>query len=119
MKSYDSNTPEVFAGAVAFTFVLVAIVFFVYDMFVQRRNTKLVEKAAQSNAVISSMFPGAIRDRLIGPDAETEQQRKSKGNLKTFLTDSHTGDGARATKEKPLADLFLETTVSAMQGQVL
>ncbi len=44
-QSYDNNTPEVFAGVVAFTFVLVAVVFFLYDVFVQRRQNKVMATA--------------------------------------------------------------------------
>ena len=48
---YDSNTPEIFAAVVAATFVMVAVVFFVYDIFVQKRNNNLIQKAAQTNAI--------------------------------------------------------------------
>jgi hypothetical protein len=52
-ESYDSNTPEVYAAIVAVTFVAVAIMFFLYDIAVTRRNENLVAKAAQSNAIVS------------------------------------------------------------------
>jgi len=56
------------------------------------------------------MFPGAIRDRLIGPDATTETTKKGK-NLKTFMSSSHDGTGGGDSSDAPLADLFLEATV--------
>jgi hypothetical protein len=52
-ESYDSNTPEVYAAIVAVTFVTVAIMFFLYDVAVTRRNDNLVAKAARSNAIVS------------------------------------------------------------------
>jgi hypothetical protein len=52
-ESYDSNTPEVYAAIVASTFVAIAIMFFLYDVAVTRRNENLVAKAAQSNAIVS------------------------------------------------------------------
>ena len=65
VKSYETNTPEIFAIVVAFTFVLVAVVFFIYDFLVTRHNDKLVVNAARSNALLTSMFPDNIRDRLM------------------------------------------------------
>ena len=41
----------------AFTFVPVTIVFFIYDIMVQRRNETIVVTAARSNAIVSSTFP--------------------------------------------------------------
>ena len=91
---------------VAFTFVLVAVVFLIYDLLVQHRNEKIVVTAARSNAIVSSMFPDAIRDRLLHQnDAQSKQ-----GHLKSYLMNGE-GDGTGSMSSKPLADLFLETTV--------
>ena len=90
----------------AFTFILVAAVFYIYDLLVQRRNEKIVVTAARSNAIVSSMFPDAIRDRLLHQNTVKSKQ----GHLKSFLmngTDEESGN----MSSKPLADLFLETTV--------
>ena len=104
---YITNTPKIYAAVVAFTFVLVAMVFFIYDILVQHRNEKIVLNAARSNAIVSSIFPDAIRDRLLQPD-EISTKRKGSG-LKSYLL---TGEGDIGnTSSKPLADLFLETTI--------
>lgn len=84
--------------------------FLLYDIAVTRRNENLVSKAAQSNAIVSSLFPESIKNRLISQQ-ENEQQNRSnlrskKGNLKAFLN-----TGEQLLTQKPLADLFLETTV--------
>ncbi|CAB9496653.1 Receptor-type guanylate cyclase gcy [Seminavis robusta] len=109
-SSYDSNTPEFFATIVAITFVVVAVVFFVYDVAVFNRNENLVVKAAQSIAIVSAVFPDNIRDRLMGQqDDQNSLNRSSKGNLKAFLNN---GTGMSGDcNQKPLADLFLDTTV--------
>ena len=111
--SYDSNTPEIYAAVVAITFACVAIVFFVYDLFVFKRNENLVNKAAQTMNIVNSIFPGNIRDRIMDEKQEQQEmrQRKSKGGkLKAFMKDGSTADGHRGAR-KPLADLFLETTI--------
>ena len=45
-------------------FVLLAAIFFIYDRQVQRRNHKMVHTAARSGAIVSSIFPLAVRQRL-------------------------------------------------------
>jgi class 3 adenylate cyclase len=92
---------------VACTFVLVAIVFAIYDILVHRRNEKIVVTAARSNAIVSSMFPDAIRDRLLQQNGAATGSTK---NLKSFLVDGDTDASIGATS-RPLADLFLETTI--------
>jgi hypothetical protein len=52
---YRINTQMNFSFEVALTFVLVAVVFLIYDIFAQNRNEKL--SASESNAIVSSLFP--------------------------------------------------------------
>jgi len=108
--AYDSDTPRVFACVVASTFVAMALVFFIYDIFVQRRNDRIIEQAARANAIVSSLFPSTIRDRMIGEHADI----KGAKNLKAFMANkngSSSNLGATKFDSKPLADLFLNTTV--------
>lgn len=107
---YDTNTPEVFVAVVSMTFALMVLVFVIYDVLVQRRNNKLILNAAQSNAIVSSMFPSQIRDRLIGSgNGETTVGART---LKSYMnTNSAKEAGTGSQVSKPLADLFLETTV--------
>ncbi|CAB9496705.1 Receptor-type guanylate cyclase gcy [Seminavis robusta] len=110
--AYDSNTPETFAIVVAVTFVVVALVFFMYDTFVQMRNTNLIMKAARTNAIVTSLFPENMRDRL-AEEAEQAQAAKKKkgGNLKEFIDDRGENNSKFTFTTKPLADLYLDTTV--------
>ncbi|CAB9515790.1 Receptor-type guanylate cyclase gcy [Seminavis robusta] len=111
--TYDSNTPETFAITIAVTFVIVAIVFFVYDLVVFKRNENLVAKAAQSNAIVTSLFPEHMRERLMH-EKEEDQLTKDKSGRRNTLSKS-LSDGTFAEEssrvQKPLADLYLETTV--------
>ena len=47
-----------------------AIVFLVYDLFVQKRNYNLIVKAAQTNAIVYSLFPNKNNDLGDGKDVE-------------------------------------------------
>jgi Adenylate and Guanylate cyclase catalytic domain len=78
--------------------------------FVQHRNTKVVGAAARSNAIVSSLFPTAVRDRLM---QQRENDSKTR-NFRGFLADK--SDHNLNPKEllfqtKPIADLFPETTI--------
>ena len=106
--AYDSNTPEKFAIIVASTFFLVALVFVIYDVLVYQRNNKIISSAARSNAIVTQLFPENIRDKLIGQDrSETNPLSPTSNGLNSFFVDGDVGDSSM----RPLADLFLETTV--------
>lgn len=89
--------------------MVVILIFVVYDISVQRRNQMIVSNAARSNAIVSSLFPAHIRDRLL------ERQENNNGpadttasKMRSFLKTNETHEVA---KSKPLAELFLETTL--------
>eukprot|EP00934_Nitzschia_sp_Nitz4_P000393 Nitzschia sp. Nitz4//scaffold129_size63868//17137//21252//NITZ4_006196-RA/size63868-processed-gene-0.67-mRNA-1//-1//CDS//3329534896//393//frame0 len=92
-----------------------AVAFHTYDVFVQRRNEKLVKNAARSNAIVASLFPSNIRDRLLNVPqhpAVDDNQKKRTGSigLKQFMSGGMVA-GGDLTNGKPLADLFLECTI--------
>jgi len=70
------------------------LVFVVYDILVQRRQELVMRTATNANAVVSSLFPSSIQQRML-QDAE-EQRALRKGNsgkgdkadLKNFLEES-------------------------------
>ena len=101
---YKSDAPLIYAIVVGASFIAMACVFFVYDMFVQQRNNKLVTNAARSNAIVTSLFPSHIRDQFIGPNAH----QNTTGDV---LSSKNTKDVTDFIKSKPMADLYLETTV--------
>jgi class 3 adenylate cyclase len=105
------------------TFILVAVVFFVYDMYVQRRNMIMINNAARSNAIVTSMFPAQIRERLL-----LQQQQENKKNMdknrelddtfddgdendNDYKKHQHFGIGRGSGGSGALADLFLDCTV--------
>jgi class 3 adenylate cyclase len=108
---YVTRGPIMITSAVAMVFVFTAAMFLFYDRLVERRQVFILAKATQSTAIVSSLFPKQVRDRLL----QTESDKKggtvalaSNHRLKTFLTgdDKANDDGAR-----PIADLFPHCTV--------
>ena len=60
------------------------------------------------------MFPDIMRDRLMGDkeeEAKKNASKNKKGNLRSFLNDNTDGGDGGIQNSKPLADLYLETTV--------
>lgn len=117
---YDTNTPEIFAATIAATFVLVVIVFLVYDCMVKRRNDKLVTNAAQSNALVSNLFPGMFKDRVI--NERNKNLASPTKNLTSAISNATTGKQSQSNSIQsldddpskaslPLADFFRETTI--------
>jgi hypothetical protein len=126
-RAYDSQTPQNFSMVIASTFCFMAVVFFIYDVTVYERNQKILSDAARINNIVKQIFPETIRDRLL---LQQQQQRENqrmptngKGlNRTASLTDLYSSPnaknhsmvkshGASNQVQKPLADLFLETTV--------
>jgi class 3 adenylate cyclase len=108
---YVTERPIIVTFAVAMVFVFTAVLFLVYDRLVERRQVLILAKATQSTAIVSSLFPKQVRDRLM----QTENNRKggtvalaSNHRLKTFLTDD---DKANDVGGQPIADLFPHCTV--------
>jgi class 3 adenylate cyclase len=124
VEGYRTNQPTIFATAIAVTFFLMAMTFLIYDRFVNRRNAKVVNAAARSNAIVSSLFPSNVRDRIY---EEAEEKNKAAKNssmlapqsrLKDFLNNGgfdaevlEDEDDIAVFKTKPIAELFPETTI--------
>jgi hypothetical protein len=49
--------------------VFTSLVFLLYDRLVERRQ-KVMSTAVQSSAIVSSLFPSQVRDRLFPIDGE-------------------------------------------------
>jgi class 3 adenylate cyclase len=120
-QGYKSSLPIVFTSLVAATFFLMALTFLVYDRFVHRRNIKVVNAAARSNAIVSSLFPSNVRDRLFeDAKARSDVNQAAHSRLKTFLHNGDSSDTAITDenahhsdffKTKPIAELFPHTTI--------
>lgn len=118
-----STTAIMYTTAILLSFVVMAIIFLIYDRFVRSRNEKVVIAAARSNAIVSSLFPSNVRARLLaekGTDEDNTGKGKGRNDpnrstLKGFLAGETQQDtemqDADVYKSKPIADLFPETTV--------
>lgn len=120
-SEWESRLPTVFASVVAAAFIVMALVFYMYDRNVRQRNKKVVSAAAKTERVVASLFPSNIRDRLLAEEEDFERRQVERGartQLKDFL--AHEGETSMVEMEetddimfktRPIADLFPETTI--------
>ena len=109
---YKTMIPAVFTTVIAVAFFLMAFFFFAYDRYVTMRNNKVLLQAAKSNAIVSSLFPVAVRERLFNNEnsSNTKGKRSSRGplKLKNFLLGE--GGDQNEMQSRPIADLFPNCT---------
>jgi class 3 adenylate cyclase len=118
---YRSNKPYLHACVVLFLFLATAMTFVLYDFFVQRRQKIVMATAKHTTAVVSSLFPKSVRDRIL-EDAREQALHGSapskvslfgalpRSQLKSFLDKGNNTDHY-VYDTKPIADLFSEATI--------
>ena len=113
VSRYKTKIPVIFTSIVAVVFLVMTAAFFIYDRSVNRRNSKVEGAAVRSNALVASLFPTNVREKLYEQAEEEEKMAsvtKTQAKLNQFLnTASPTGtnlneDGAFAGK--PIAELL-------------
>jgi hypothetical protein len=78
---YRSNRPGLYMVAVGLMAVAVLFSFWMYHCFVERRQTAVVKAARRSQAIVGSLFPSVVHDRLftqVEQQEEQEQQQQQK-----------------------------------------
>ena len=129
---YPIDTPTAVALMMAAVFVIILLLFAIYDTVHQRRNSVLAQQAERSLAIVSSLFPSNVRDRLFGNQQEEQdlQQQQQQGatkrrgsingnrnQLKRFLDHDDDNDTNKEgtlnamSVNKPIADLFTDCTI--------
>jgi Adenylate and Guanylate cyclase catalytic domain len=121
-NEYNSSLPIALTFTVLMVFVFTAIMFLVYDRLVERRQNLVLMKAVQSSAIVSSLFPQNVADRLLQQNdvnvGESRNTFSSKHRLKSMLNgDIKSSDSFQIGHDnatfgsQPIADLFPNTSV--------
>jgi len=74
--SINNNHPLRMTILVGISFVFLILVFFTYDRFVFTRNLRMLNPVNKTNAIVSSIFPSNVRDRIY---ADAEEDLKKRG----------------------------------------
>ena len=130
-EKYTSADPIVFSIAAVLIFTFTSMIFLLYDCLVERRQRKVLQRAIQSTAIVSSLFPSAVRDRLFATQSDNEVNEFGKGDksgktkatskfyspkhrLQNFLREgpaNYKDENFGGGQNKAIAELFPETTV--------
>mmetsp|Transcript_22665 Transcript_22665/g.50613 ORF Transcript_22665/g.50613 Transcript_22665/m.50613 type:complete len:1177 (+) Transcript_22665:27-3557(+) len=115
-NQHVTNQPLIFTLVVVSISIFTALVFVGYDKLVSRRQQMVMKTAVQSTTIVSSLFPSNVRDRLLEGDVNTPKVadklpgnmfQPNKTRLRTFLNNGEPSTDSN----KPIADLFTDTTV--------
>lgn len=137
-KHYVTNQPDKYRGMVLAVFFFFVVIFWLYDGLIERRQGNVIKEAEKSDAIVRSLFPSTVRDRLY----EQSQAKKKahddkeawknsevaegeggiietpKNRLKSFMSKSPEDQAAQSSApahhhslSDPIADLFPKTTI--------
>jgi hypothetical protein len=102
---YVTSKPQMYCFLVVSAFLLTGGLLAVYDIMVNRRQAKTMKSALRSNAIVSSLFPEKVRDRLLN-DAEAEERGAGGGRRRhdknsAFVAKNHGADGGTGEGVSP------------------
>lgn len=103
-QDYRTNMPALITFAVAMVFLFTFIMFLVYDKLVDRRQNLVLHRAEQTTAIVTSLFPKDVADKIIAQQMNTDPLVSKNQKLKTFLDGVDEGNNC-------IADLFPACTV--------
>jgi class 3 adenylate cyclase len=100
----------------AMVFIFTSVVFFIYNVLVERRQKVVMNRAVKSTAVVSSLFPENVKEQLINEGVEeSKQDQKVSWRVSERKKDQNSSAVAMMNetrpKGKPIADRFENTTI--------
>jgi len=104
------------AAAMAAVFIVLVLSFLLYDHLIKKKNNKVVDIAARSNGILTTLFPEDVRNKLLAEqDARNNgdnMDEKMKSMLKggDDVSESEVEEDA-IFRTKPIANLFTDTTI--------
>jgi hypothetical protein len=110
-EAYSKQEATLYAIMVASIFLFTAFIFFLYDLYILQGQRKLAAQAARAEAVVQSLFPKEVGNRLMeeaGHNRNKINNTTSKARLRNFVLKKDDQDIGKAS---PIADLFPEATI--------
>jgi class 3 adenylate cyclase len=106
---FTSNKHIVYAVIVASIFGLLMILLLIYDCMVTHRQQMLMSSAERTNALVTSLFPESVQNRLM--DDAVQSGKGSKKHIGSNMFGDDSNNGPTSITTRPIADLFPNTTV--------
>jgi hypothetical protein len=111
-SDYRSSDPVLFTICAVLIFAFTSAVFLVYDRLVEKRQKTVMTTAVHTSAIVSSLFPSTVRDRLF----ETDNDRDS--HERNIQDEGFVSFGDKVVS-RPIADLYPSATVMFADMYVL
>lgn len=102
---YHTNSPWVYSVIIGALFFFSTIVFCTYDFMVERRQKVVLESAMKSGALVSSLFPEAVREQLYEEQKVQGKQSESRDAWMRSKNESN------EDRKEAIAHLYNETTI--------
>eukprot|EP00523_Entomoneis_sp_CCMP467_P019712 CAMPEP_0168820572 /NCGR_PEP_ID=MMETSP0726-20121227/8918_1 /TAXON_ID=265536 /ORGANISM="Amphiprora sp., Strain CCMP467" /LENGTH=1298 /DNA_ID=CAMNT_0008873087 /DNA_START=52 /DNA_END=3948 /DNA_ORIENTATION=- len=120
---YVGSDPEVYRGIVLAVFIFVVAIFILYDCLVERRQSRVVTAAQRSDAIVRSLFPSNVRNRLYEQAkakelAEREREKEAWKNSKNMSSNSSLGEGALIETPKIRLKSFISSGSALPEDQM-
>lgn len=103
VDNWERNTTVLYTIVVVSIFLFTGMIFLIYDWLVQRRQEKVMDTAEKTTAIVSSLFPKEVRDRMMAEQAAASKRIRNFA----FREESN----KESTDSAPIADFFEETTI--------
>jgi class 3 adenylate cyclase len=132
-KQFTTSNPVIFAAVSVIIFLFTSIIFLLYDTKVEQRQKLVMTTAVRTTHMLSSLFPSAVRDKLLQESDDIQKESNMKQNNNVGRDDYMDCDVPSTTldsnininnnpinsystvlKQKfaaPIADLYPDTTV--------
>jgi hypothetical protein len=79
MDVYVTNMPEIYRWFILGGSLFMVSAFLIYDCIVEQRSIKVVESAKRTDALVSTLFPSNVKQRLLeNADKKRQQQLEAK-----------------------------------------
>jgi hypothetical protein len=123
---FKTVRPWIYSGIALMIFGVAGVIFIVYDWTVERNTERIEERAAKTDAIVNSLFPANVRDRLINNNQDGNHLTdigkekapgfKNKSNKSELKSGGDSFGDLRQDESgvfttRPIADLFPEATV--------
>jgi hypothetical protein len=116
---FDTLRPIVYPFLLSGVFVVTALIFALYEFTVQRRQKTVLASVAKTSALVSSLFPKEVQERMLREEKKHEEAihrgigLPMKHQITDFLKDSDetTQEALSKPSSPPIADLYPSASV--------
>jgi Adenylate and Guanylate cyclase catalytic domain len=123
---YVTNRPTLYTVGACLIMLFTSLVFVSYDCLVERRQKIVSRSAERSDAIVSSLFPTIVKEKLYKEQEQKmladapqslRQRRRSNRKVKQFMNGAESsvsgtiGDEHDSEEYEQIASLYPETTI--------